>query len=257
VTVLAADTWNTNADLIADAVVPLGYLRPTDRVLDPTYGLGLWWTRWRPDDLWGTDRNPELSPTVPRGIDFTRMPPSWANHFDAVAFDPPYVSKGGRETSGIRAMDDRYGQHDAAPTPAAAQAVINAGLSECQRVVKPGGIVLVKCQDYVSSGKLYLGSHLTLDHGLTLNLKVRDIFRHVSGVRPQPSKALCRWCGAKIQRRHDGETWCDMNRSTGPSAVCRRPAPFRLHEPGEGLHLQTTARNNYSTLVVFQKAGRR
>ena len=37
--VLAAKAWVENGDLIAD-VARLGYLRDSDRILDPTWGLG-------------------------------------------------------------------------------------------------------------------------------------------------------------------------------------------------------------------------
>jgi hypothetical protein len=44
-TVLAASYWKTNADMIVD-VVRLGYIRPTDRVIDLTFGRGKWWTKY-------------------------------------------------------------------------------------------------------------------------------------------------------------------------------------------------------------------
>lgn len=48
---MAAGTWANNAELIRDAVVPLGYLRDEWRTLDPIYGLGRFWTLWRPRSL--------------------------------------------------------------------------------------------------------------------------------------------------------------------------------------------------------------
>ena len=63
---------------------------------------------------------------------------------------------------------------------------INDGLTEMVRVVKPGGIVLVKCQDYVSSGRLWLGTHHTLTHALRLGCECVDRLEHHGEPRPQP-----------------------------------------------------------------------
>ena len=54
--VLAACAWPTNADLVVD-LVRLGYLKPEDRVLDPTWGRGKWWTKWEPAELTKHDKH--------------------------------------------------------------------------------------------------------------------------------------------------------------------------------------------------------
>src|SRR5579862_4447487 len=94
--VLAAYHWQTNGHLIADCH-RLGYLLDDDHVLDPTYGRGAWWKVWRPEKLTAHTRAVD-------GSDFRHLPyPDGA--FDTIAYDPPYVAKGGRSTSGIKAMD--------------------------------------------------------------------------------------------------------------------------------------------------------
>lgn len=175
---MAATRWATNAHLIADCA-RLGYLRAEWITLDPTYGSGTWWKQWRPDLL--TVHNRDLD-----GSDFRSLPCWDDNTFDAIAYDPPYVSKGGRATSGIKEMDRRYGQEDAPATPALLQDLINDGLTEMARIVKPKGIVLVKCQDYISSGKLWIGTHHTLCHALDLGFTVIDRMEMVTSPRPQP-----------------------------------------------------------------------
>lgn len=175
--VLAAHTWPTNADLIAD-VARIGYLKEDDHVLDPTYGRGLWWSKWRPAELVTHDLQLD-------GVDFRHLPHEDGS-FDAVAYDPPYVCVGGRKTTGLADMHNRYGLTDAPTSPAELQALINAGLYEAHRVVRPRGVVLLKCQDYVSSGRLWLGTHYTIVEALNLGFDVWDRFEHVSGVRPQP-----------------------------------------------------------------------
>lgn len=182
--ILAAQHWKNNAELIAD-VAKLGYLGDDDAwVLDPTYGKGNWWKLYRPRNLIA------CSNLVNGGhFDFRRMGFS-SSFFDAVAFDPPYVCKGGRKTSTLKQMNSAYGLNDAPSTPQELQYLINDGLRECTRVLKPGGFLLVKCQDYVSSGKLWPGTFKTqLAAEGTACLELVDRFEHVSKApRPQPGE---------------------------------------------------------------------
>lgn len=175
--VLAATAWNTNADLIVDCV-RLGYLHKDWLTLDPTYGKGNWWKSWRPDRL--VARNQDLD-----GSDFTEMPDDDCT-YDAVAFDPPYVSIGGRKPSRLSGMHGAYGMADTPRTPKLLQDLIDAGLGEVHRVLKPGGFALAKCQDYISSGHLWLGTHHTLTAALELGFTVQDRLEHTGAPRPQP-----------------------------------------------------------------------
>ena len=175
--VLAADTWTTNAHLIED-VARLGYLKPTDRVIDPTYGRGVWWQRWMPAELVAHDLTMD-------GVDFRHLPHD-AGMFDAAAYDPPYVCVGGRATTGTAELHDRYGLTDAPTTPGDLQELIGEVLAEVARVVKPRGIVLCKCQDYVSSGHLWPGTYYTTLHAYGMGLRLVDRLEHLGGIRPQP-----------------------------------------------------------------------
>lgn len=181
--VLAASAWKTNAHLIAD-VARLGYLRKEWLTLDPTAGRMGWWKLWRPDNLVTHDIRLD-------GVDFRALPHE-DNTFDAVAFDPPYVAVGGHKTSSLGDFHDRFGLTETGhgtgnPDPKAVQALINDGLTDCARVTKPRGFLLVKCQDYISSGKLWPGTHLTVTHGLSMGLNYYDRLEHYGCVRAQPS----------------------------------------------------------------------
>lgn len=208
-TILAAHQWKTNGELIAD--VAKLYLSADMVMLDPTYGRGLWWTVWRPDTL--------VTHTKVDGYDFRKMPEADGT-FDAVAFDPPYVAMGGRKTSKLPDFMDRFGLEDAPATPAGLQQDINDGLAEVHRVLRRKGIALVKCQDYISSGKLWPGTHHTLATALALGFTLVDRFEHVGHVRAQP--------GGRTRRGKNGE----------------RVASTQVH-----------ARRNLSTLFVLRKAG--
>jgi len=174
--IYAAYPWPTNADLIAD-VGRLGYLNLTDWILDPTYGKGNWWTNW-------TSIEPGRVQPGPEGADFCNTPYE-PDTFDAVVFDPPYVAKGGRTTSTISEMDSAYGMDDAPRTPDLVQQQIFDGLDEIHRVLKPRGIALVKCMNYISSGKLWLGAHYTLEYALNIGFECIDWFEHINAGRPQ------------------------------------------------------------------------
>lgn len=222
--ILAADNWPTNAELISD-VASLYF--PTDPlVLDATFGRGIWWRKYRPTRLITSDRDPAKQVAPHLYADFRRMPFA-SKTFDVVAYDPPYVCVGGRTTTTIPDFHERFGIDAAPKTPRALQALINDGLAEMSRVVKSGGLILVKCMDYISSGKLQIGTYHTLDHGVKLGLKVVDKFDHIGPVRPQPERTrkhdICNGKGCEI---------CDNGRV-----------------PSRQIH----ARRNVSTLFVFQK----
>ncbi len=176
--VLAAYAWPSNAELIAD--VASLYLDPEVPTLDPTYGRGIWWKTWRPVTMVAHDI------ATLDGVDFRSLPHG-DGEFRQIAFDPPYVCVGGRETTGMADLHDRFGLTNAPKTPDGVQQLIYDGLDEMYRVLARKGILLVKCQDYVTSGKLWPGTHLTLNYALTIGLSLVDRFEHIAGVRPQPS----------------------------------------------------------------------
>jgi hypothetical protein len=174
--VLAAASYRSNAELI-EACARLGYIRTSDRVLDPTYGRGVWWKNWRPDDVTAYDINID-------GVDFRHLPHE-DQDFDVVAFDPPYVSIGGRRGSTLTPMHSRFGMNETPETPVQLQALINDGLTECARVTRR--LVLVKCQDYISSGRYFPGTYHVQHQAFALGLETVDRLERIGPPRPQPS----------------------------------------------------------------------
>lgn len=208
--VLAATAWRTNGDMIADCA-RLGYLKKDWRIFDATYGAkGVFWKRWRPNELVTNDSDPD-TPTD-HHFDF-RDTPFPDGHFDAVIFDPPYVCVGGRTTSGIPEMHDRYGLVDAPKSPEALLEMNLAGLTEMVRITRPGrtltdgGYLAIKYQDQISSGKYFAGTHYMAQHALDL-----------------------------------GCTWIDRLERTQPNS---RPQPKHVR--------QIHARRNLSTLLIFRR----
>lgn len=178
--VLAAARWTTNGHLISDCV-RLGYIRPKHLVIDLTYGKGVWWKEH------GEPRFFEKHDLLLDGVDFRNTP--WVGgQFDVVAFDPPYVSVGGRATSGIKAFYEQYGLMDAPTSPASLQRLINGGLDETWRLLGKGGHGLVKVTDYISSGRLWCGVYWTMEHAMSLGLEPVDLFHMVGTPRQQPER---------------------------------------------------------------------
>lgn len=194
-TIYAAHRWPTNAALVAD-VAEL-YLHPTMHAVDVTYGLGKWWDIWRPETL---VRHGLASPAEPDhhddGVDYRRLPEP-AGTFDLAAFDPPYVTTGGRSTQGGAGAElaARYGMSSSAMSPADNQANTEAGLSELARVLRTStrrshpdtGIALVKVQDYITSGRLFDAVYRTTAAALNLGFIVLDRLELITSGGPQPT----------------------------------------------------------------------
>lgn len=172
-TVLAAHRWPTNAHLIED-VARIGYLRKDWPTLDPTYGKGVWWKRWRPDNLTTHDRY------TLDNVDF-RCLPHTNGEFKVVAFDPPYKLNG----TPTPATDGRYGV-DVIASWQERHTLIRDGLTECTRVLMAGGYLLLKCQDQVCSGEVRWQTDEFTRHALSLGLDKVDRFDLLGSGRPQP-----------------------------------------------------------------------
>ena len=150
-------------------------------VMDVTWGKGGWWKdHWKPD----IRHDVELD-----GVDYRKLPEENGS-IDVIAFDPPYVAKGGRETSGIKEFDTAYGMKDAPRTPREMEEMNAAGLRECARVLAPRGILLVKCCNYVSSGRKVWGERFMWNVGLAEGLELLDKVEHLTGSGPQPAVNL-------------------------------------------------------------------
>lgn len=175
-TVLATANYRTNGELIA-AAAELDYLRSEWRTLDPTFGLGVFWSIWRPDRLVAHDIDPTKSPTG-TSVDATNLPYE-DRSFDAVVIDGPYKLNG----TPTEAVDSRYGVQ----VPARWQdrmALLGRMLAEGARVLGDG-CLLFKCQDQVCSGKVRWQTHVFTAQAEGLGLGLVDRLDMIS-YRPQP-----------------------------------------------------------------------
>jgi hypothetical protein len=137
----------TNADLFPD-ILQIHVLEGS-RILDMTYGRGVFWkfVDKRKYDLITND----LYMDANLRVDFrdTGLPESF---FDAVVLDPPYM----HSTGGIKAsLSDCYKNNDSIvlKTQKDIRNLYLGGIKEAHRLLKDRGILIVKCQDAIESGK--------------------------------------------------------------------------------------------------------
>ncbi len=182
--VWAATNWQFNGDLIAD-VAKLGYIRDDDCCIDLTYGKGTWWKRYRPTLLATNDID---DTTKAEYHDDFRATKWFDDNFDVVAFDPPYISPGGRETSTIADFNSQFGLHSTPRTVLGLREMNQDGLDEARRICKPGGIILVKCMNYINSGRYQPEVFVMWEAATAFGLQMVDQFIMIRRPGPQSQK---------------------------------------------------------------------
>lgn len=170
--VLASGNWLTNGDLIAD-VARLGYLK--GHVLDCTYGKGRFWTKFQPRTL-------VMHDIALDNVDFRKLP-EVDEKFDSVVIDPPYRLNG---TPDRDDFDNRYGVQEYT-TWQDRHSLIREGITECIRVLKVNGFLLIKCQDQVCSGAVRWQTRIFTEHAESHGVRLVDRFDFKTGNRPQPA----------------------------------------------------------------------
>lgn len=184
-----------NADLFA-AVSRL-YIPDKAMVLDCTWGKGAFWRNTDTDRFWliGTDIDTDIedrqgkAKAIYPGINYHHLNiATIGTYFDVVVFDPPYKSGGG---TSHESMVGRYGlEHITSDTPSGhgnVNAVITEyaiGLEQAYKVLKSDGLLMVKCQDMVESGKQHWMHMAVANMGEELGFYLRDLFVLVNGKKP-------------------------------------------------------------------------
>lgn len=177
--VMAIGDRTNNADLMAGCAT-LGYL--PDPVLDLTYGKGRFWNESRPLDLATNDADESTDATYHE--DFTAT--GWVDDgFGAVVFDPPYKLNGTSKPRGPATSDVDYGVAGDYMPMRERHKLMRDGLAEAIRITRPGGFVLTKCQDQVSSGQVRWQTRMLEAVAKRHGCKLVDEL-HVRGYRQQP-----------------------------------------------------------------------
>lgn len=177
--IMAADRFGTNTQLM-QTVEALGYFDHRGTSIDVTWGRGKWWKHVKPPNLIAHDKY------TLDGVDYLNLPERDGS-VTLAAFDPPYISPGGRTTSTMTDFNNRYGVDRVARTPHLLDAEVERALRELWRVLEPGGIVLHKTANYITSGKLHLSQIDAINSGIAIGFKLDEMLLHVGNVRAQPS----------------------------------------------------------------------
>lgn len=181
-----------NADLFPDILhlhVPLG-----SRVADVTWGKGVFWQKVPPDDY-------EVLPTdVKTGTDCRHLPYE-DDSIDAVVLDPPYMEGLFRRSESHlagngshAAFRENYSNGSETSTgPKYHDAVLDLYYSagaEAKRVLRRGGIFIVKCQDEVSANRQRLTHVELINHFEPEGFYTKDLFVIVRTNRPGVSRLM-------------------------------------------------------------------
>ncbi len=157
-------------------------------IADVTYGKGAFWRNVPPGEyqVKATD--------LKTGVDCRRLPYRDFS-IDCVVFDPPYMhTPGGTAHSGHQNFESYYQNNNTAnPATKYHEAVLDlyfSGSREAYRVLKPEGILIVKCQDEVCANKQRL-THVEIINELeTLEFITEDLFVVVRKNRPGVSRVI-------------------------------------------------------------------
>jgi len=175
----------TNADLFPD-ILKL-YVPEGSRVLDMTYGKGVFWKNVNVDqyDLITNDIHPEKGDY---SYDFRELPSDWAD-FDAVVFDPPYKLTGTPSSD----FHDNYGIFDAFKSSGnrfkSTMKLYQDGMQEAWRVLKDDGVLIVKCMDQVEWGRRRWAHIQIYTFAMELGMTAKDLLVMVrTSATPQPYK---------------------------------------------------------------------
>ncbi len=177
------------------------YVPPPARVLDMTFGNGVFWKNvdhrivgiqpnvWEEEEdryhLWTNDVDPE------RGYfshDLRNLPEEWQESFDAVILDPPYLQIGGIQT--LKASIDRGYKNRESDKKSksgkigAVERLYGGGIIQAHKVLKRSGILIIKCMDQVRGGQQQWLTQDLMDLCRIFGFRNADKFVYVNKNKP-------------------------------------------------------------------------
>lgn len=144
------------------------YAQDGCKIADVTYGNGNFWKKI---DLAKYDFYPS---DIKTGIDFRNLPYK-NNSFDIVVLDPPYLHRSSTPIN--EDLDKTYSNNkrDGHGTKYVHN-LYRSGIMESHRVLNENGLVFVKCQDQIMSGKNVFDHIAIYKMAVELNFLPEDLF---------------------------------------------------------------------------------
>ncbi|MFH0351109.1 MAG: hypothetical protein ACHBMF_04130 [Chromatiales bacterium] len=163
------------------------YVKPGSTVADVTYGKGVFW-RKIPGDAYNL-----LHSDIQSGVDCRKLPYEDTT-IDCVVFDPPYMhTPGGTAHVGHQNYEGYYKNNLANSEKKYHEAVLDlyfTAAREVWRVLREGGVYIVKCQDEVCANQQRL-THVELINELQgYGFVTEDLFVILRNGRPGVSRLL-------------------------------------------------------------------
>jgi len=215
-----------NAELFPEVLrlyVPKG-----STVADVTFGHGVFWKSIPAGEfrLLATD--------LKTGVDCRELPYEDAS-VDCVVFDPPYMHTPGGTAHQNHQNYEGYYRNNSASSPEHKyhEAVLDLyfqGAREAFRVLKPRGVLIVKCQDEVCAGKQRLTHVEIINDHAGIGFVVEDLFVLVRRNRPGVSRILKQLHARKnhsyfvVFRKPNGSR-CRWAAGTTDQAMAGSPTP--------------------------------
>ncbi len=165
------------------------YVAPGSTIADVTYGKGVFW-RNVPEALYNL-----LATDVQTGVDCRELPYE-DGEIDCVVFDPPYMHTPGGTAHTTHQPFERYyknndtGNRTKAKYHEAVLALYEDGGKEAYRVLRPRGVMIVKCQDEVCSNRQRFTHVEIIQAYEELGFVAEDLFVVVRNNRPGVSRAV-------------------------------------------------------------------
>jgi hypothetical protein len=150
------------------------YVKPGSKVADVTHGRGVFWRRV-PKTAYR-----RLPTDLKEGVDCRALPYKGGS-IDCVVLDPPYMhTPGGTAHNGHQNYEEYYGNNRAKNiTTKYHEAVLElyfAAGKEAHRVLRDGGIFIVKCQDEVCANRQRLTHVEIINQYATQGFIAEDLF---------------------------------------------------------------------------------
>ena len=134
--------------------------------MDPTYSTGNFYKGQIPKPLLRFDIDPQVPGVLQADC---RKLPLDGGSVCSVLFDPPFIHAAGKESI----MGKRFGSY---PSQGALREMYQDSLREFFRVLMPGGILTMKCQDIIESGKQILTHCYTWIMARDIGFEDLDLF---------------------------------------------------------------------------------